>query len=259
MRIERPELISTGTHVTLQARVTGGRHRDVPERLWFRYPADCEPLLSAGIEPFVVALSSVASASGEPLEVDVPMWEVLHANLEEYWAVFHCWEPRRFHRVRVTCPGFAPESFRGEATGTAFSGGVDSFFTLFRRAADREPHSSLRITYAVYVHGFDVPLSDQATYDVSSAAYAKSLARLNCVRTMMVLASLNVLESFPTFPPVKSMRVFMKGSWQTPRERLFGRQTIVRAAAGGRHALAWTGRLAMARSRLKMALGYTSQ
>jgi hypothetical protein len=64
----------------------------------------------------------------------------------------------------------------------------------------------------------------------------------NCRRTMMVLAALGVFDEFETFPPVTSPTHFLTSGWDTPHERLFGKQLITYAAANGRTGLVWAGR-----------------
>jgi hypothetical protein len=56
------------------------------------------------------------------------------------------------------------------------TGGVDSFFTLFRHRKGQEPRSGYCLDYALFVHGFDIPLADQRTYDQAAAAYEDALA-----------------------------------------------------------------------------------
>ena len=371
MRIEAPDIVADSESVTLQACVRLENRADrFPERLWFRYPREWESLLSQRLEPFITSLSSVASVLREPIQVDAAISERLHAGLEEYWTIFHRWFPERFFPVEVQPEGYAADPVPAAACGTAFSGGVDSFFSLFRHHGTRELRPTYRVRYALFVHGFDIPLADHRTYGVTSAAYEEALAscgvqlirvatnvrqfvkvanwemshgsalsgvamtlaqamrrfyvpssksyttiepwgsdplidgllstdqfevihdgaaytrfdkleqmqdwapfrRLlrtcwehpdglrncghctNCRRTMMVLASLGVLDSFETFPRVVSARHFASGHWETPHERLFGAQSIAYAQEHGRTAVAWAGRIAMRRSHARALL-----
>jgi hypothetical protein len=64
----------------------------------------------------------------------------------------------------------------GHACGTAFSGGVDSFFTLYRHLQERERYPSHVVRYALFVHGFDIPLSDERSYRTAFEAYEQVLA-----------------------------------------------------------------------------------
>jgi hypothetical protein len=362
MRIGRPEVVVDATSITLQADIRFSRESErLPERLWFRYPRQFEPLLYCGPEPFVVSLSSLASVLPEPIDVASPISERLSAGLHEYWTIFNRWNPRRFQSVELHCEGYAADAPASGAAGTAFSGGVDSFFTLHRHLQDREPRAGYQVKYALFVHGFDIPLADTLTYDLAAAAYEEALAgcgvalirvatnlrrfidragwgmshgsglcgtaltltgivgrffvpssksyttlepwgsdplidgllstdRLqvihdgaaftrfeklhamrdwqlmrpllrtcyarpdglrncgrcaNCRRTMMVLAALGILDTFETFPPVTSSAHFLTSKWETPHERLFGKQSIAHARANGRMGLVLAGQAAM--------------
>jgi hypothetical protein len=138
-------------------------------------------LIEDGIEPFLVALSSRAALAHTPIEVEGPISERLHTGLDEYWRVFSCWRPDTFAPVEVRHGGFCTRATHGSHLAAAFTGGVDSFFTLFRHTARRE--SALEpapqgMAYALFVHGFDIPLEDEATYRVAADAYEQALAPL---------------------------------------------------------------------------------
>lgn len=177
MRIDSPQVVVDGEYVSLQANVRFA-HRTIafPERLWFRYPGRFESLLYRGVEPFIVALSSLASFLREPIDVEGPVSGRLHAGLDEYWTIYNRWYPQRFSPLVLNCDGYAADAVAGQACGAAFSGGVDSFFTLFRHTDGREVHPTHLIQYALFVHGFDIPLADERTYAVAAAAYEDALA-----------------------------------------------------------------------------------
>jgi hypothetical protein len=370
MRIHEPTVIFDEDAVTLSARVDLERASSrYPDRVWFKVPSRFEPLLTRGIEPFVVALSSLAAAHDEPIEVSQAVSERLSVGLDEYWAILSGWAPRRFRPLRLRAAGLvADEPHANAVAAAAFSGGVDSFYTLYS-SLDKPP--SHRVRYALFIHGFDIPLNDRRTYEAAAAAYEEALGKLgvslvrvetnlrqfvppahwemghgsaligtglllsrgarrflvpssksyptldpwgsdplvdgllstdgmqvihdgarcsrfdklqimrdwpvirpllrtcyerpdafrncghchNCRRTMLVLASLGVLDRFPTFPQTGSALHFLNSLWETPHERLFGGQAIREAAASGKAGLAWVGRVAMLTSRVRQVLG----
>src|SRR5262249_28575582 len=178
MRIGQPEVVVDAESVTLQARITfAHRREDFPDRLWFRYPRALESFLRPTAEPFVVALSSLASALGEPIDVSLPISERLSVGLEEYWTIFNRWDPYRFRPVALNCAGYTAETPVTARAGAAFSGGVDSLFTLFRWRKDQAARPTHQIEYGLFIHGFDIPLADERTYSVAAAAYEEALGR----------------------------------------------------------------------------------
>lgn len=177
MRISDPEFIVDTDAVTLKARVELAQPAEkFPKTLWFRFPRRFEPILSRGTEPFVVVLSSLASALDEPIDVRAPISERLSVGLDEYWAIMSCWAPQLFHPIVLNCDDLTSETSVFGPAAAAFSGGVDSFFTLFR-GLDRPP--THRIRYALFIHGFDIPLTDRCTYEVAAAAYDDALTKMS--------------------------------------------------------------------------------
>ena len=178
--------------VTLQARVDfANGTAGFPDSLWFKFPRRFEPILSSGTEPFVVALSSLASALDEPIDLAGQFSEHLSIGFEEYWTIINCWDPQRYHRVALNCSDFAAEASTSGPAAAMFSGGVDSFFTLFRGLEARSTH---RIRYALFIHGLDIPLSQKRTYDAAADAYDDALRRLGIE---LVRAETNVRKFVP--------------------------------------------------------------
>jgi ribosomal protein S18 acetylase RimI-like enzyme len=176
MFIDSPRVARNGNSVVLGAHVRLSAPLLAPRRLWFRFPGRFGDLINPSIDPFVVALGPLASMLGEPIEVADPMSERLHAGLDEYWAVFHRWFPDRFARVTIRAPGYRAENIGQAASGSAFSGGVDSFFTLFRHMREHERHPTHALRYGLFVLGFDIPLAEQRSYDEAADAYEPALA-----------------------------------------------------------------------------------
>ena len=365
MRVHSPELTAKDGLVTLSVRVSldpGGQQ--VPERLWFTIPQRFEHLFTQSFEPFVVALSALASARNEAVHVEGPFSDRLSLGLDEYWKLMTLWKPAEFTHFRLMAAQVMPETVTpGLPAAAAFSGGVDSFFTQF---LNKERPESFRTKYAMFVHGLDIPLQDEKIFEDAAAQYEPLLAEMgvelirltsnvrafvpkgkwemahgsvligtalalsagvsrfyvpssanyvtlrqwgsnplldgllstdrmqiihdgaaysrfeklqamkdwqplqavaricyehpdaylncghckSCRKTMMLLASLGVLENFPTFPKVRSPHHFFACNWQSPHQLYCAAQAIAAAEERGDKALAWTGRVSLQMSRL---------
>lgn len=365
MHVFRPEMEVRNGRATISARVVLRSHYDgIPDTLWFSVPEKFTHLIQPIFEPFVVGLSTLAAISNEDIDLDGALSERLSVGLAEYWKILSTWEPKRFKPIGVNAEELTSGPTSGGCAAAAFSGGVDSFFTQF---LNRERPVRQRSKYAVFIHGFDIPLFEEKTFEDCSAAYeaplredgvelirmstnvrsfippdywemghgsalcgaalalsggidrffipsSKSYLTLepwgsdplidgllstdrvqivhdgayytrfdkinlmkewdplrnllrtcyekpaafqncgecqNCRRTMMVLASLGVLKSFPTFPADASAYQFAKCRWETPHERLFGSQAIAHSIERRQFALACAGIVAMKTSSLK--------
>lgn len=176
MRIHAPELTAKDGFVTLSAHVSLERDGgNFPDELWFTVPQRYEHLCSRAVEPFVVALSSLASARNEEIHIDGPFSDRLSLGFDEYWKVVHAWLPNEFHPVRLTGGRLTPETISPGHPAAAFSGGVDSFFTQF---LNKDRPAGFRTKYAMFVHGFDIPLKDADIYEAAAARYEPLLAEM---------------------------------------------------------------------------------
>lgn len=160
---------------------------DGSEDLVFEYPERCAEWVTRRADGFVAALVLRAMTVGEDIEVRAPLSARLARGLEEYQRVLARWYPHRLTAVEIRAPLEAAGQGPGRAVVTAFSGGVDSFYTLWSHLPPREPDERVRITHALFVHGFDIPLHESPAYEAARARYTPCLAdvgaELLCART----------------------------------------------------------------------------
>ena len=169
--------------------------RDGSPELVFEYPRRWSDWITPRADGFVAALVLRAMAVGEDIEVRAPLSSRLARGLAEYQQVMASWFPHRLTPVEIRGPlePVAPEP--GGAILTAFSGGVDSFYTLWAHAGEHEPDERARITHGLFVHGFDLPLSQAAdAYEVARARFGKGLAHLG---VELVTARTNIQSFVP--------------------------------------------------------------
>ena len=140
---------------------------EMPNKLWFSFPETYQDFISHQSDGFVASLILRAMVLGEDVEVRGTTSSRLAYGLEEFQAIFSAWLPRNLKKVGTTyqklTSGSKPLSTHGVAT--AFSGGVDSFFTLFSHLPQNQLNSDYQITHGLFIHGFDVPLSNVELYN----------------------------------------------------------------------------------------------
>jgi hypothetical protein len=181
MRLCPPKLDRAHAALRLSARVSlKTPHATIPNVLWFEFPAAQEAFLSESADAFLVALLPLAMVLGEPIEVCGPVSPYLLRAVEEYQRLFHLWLPRWFQAVPVHGELEESEELPIGAAGAAtlFSGGVDSFYTLQTRLSPRESLPKYQVTHALFIHGFDIPLEDTATFERASTEYGRMLETL---------------------------------------------------------------------------------
>ena len=183
MIVHEPELAEAGGRARVHARVEA-RHPGLAAlgRLWFEVDAAHAPMLSERADTFLVALLPVAMACGEELELRGAVSPRLAWGARELQRIHFAWWPRRVKMIDVSCKSLveAAPGERGASVATAFSGGVDSLYTLWSHSGEREPLPGFRLTHALMINGFDldVDLEETGRFRALRAIYAPLLAPL---------------------------------------------------------------------------------
>ena len=164
MIVGDPRVAVAGDDVTVAADVTlegparppdGGR--SYPPVLYFSFPRAFGPFVSGRADGFAAALLPLAMRRGERLRLHGGLSCRLAQGLRDYQRIQATWKPDFFTVVPLECDGITSRSPDGGsgAVGGAFSGGVDSFHTLWTHLAANEACSPYAITHSLMINGFD--------------------------------------------------------------------------------------------------------
>lgn len=152
--------------------------------LWFE---SRDALLTAAAEAFGSAMAPAAYALGADLIVDETVDQAWASNVRALQNVWRRWWGGR--PVEIGSLGEEPHDASGAAgTALCFSGGVDSFYSLLQ--------GPFEFDHLVFVHGYDIKLSDQArcaaaeasVREVASAVGAKAVVVRTNLREHPVFA-----------------------------------------------------------------------
>lgn len=169
--------------------------------LWYSLPdlGGAEPAEPA--EPFLMAALVHAMAEGRDLVLHAAASAELLGNLAEFRDAWHRWRPDSYAAIAIEADRVTPRGaprVRGAGVAASYSGGVDSSFTIWQHAAGLAGHRSRRITHAVFVHGFDIPLADGDSFEAG------------CRRAEALLAGLGI-----TLVPLRTnFREALPGRWE---------------------------------------------
>ncbi len=196
MIIREPSLRESAAEVTVEAAVELARPTaEVPSTLWFTFPRKVRPFVAARADGFAAALLPLAMRLGEPLTIEGDLSCRLAHGMRDYQRLQAAWKPDFFSTVDVRCDGLSVRDAaeRGSAVGTAFSGGVDSFHTLWTHLGGNEPYPSSRISHCLMINGFDpdADLANSGDFARIEALYAPMMRRLGLE---MVVARTNLLQ-----------------------------------------------------------------
>ncbi len=179
MILHEPETRVEDGNVWVSARVEVKNSKiDLPNELWFRFPERWQGSLSKTSDGFASSLFLLASHLKEPLEIRGAVSERLVWGMDLYQRIFQHWFPNLFQVVDLRPARFADPATPAHTAGASFSGGVNSFYTLWSHLPQNEPRPSFRIGYALFVHGFDIPLEDKLTYPAAYDAYHQMMSQL---------------------------------------------------------------------------------
>lgn len=181
MIIKQPYLSATPTGISVRAEVHVESKHLLSREIWFEVENAHKHYLNTSFEPFVVGALMLAMSLGENFKVQGNLSPKLVYGLKQYQQYFHYWFKDTLQVIDITADSYdVNSSVRNKNTvASFFSGGVDSFYTLWSHLPEREPIESNQLTHCIFVHGFDIPLEDMRTFKIASNHYRKILEGLN--------------------------------------------------------------------------------
>lgn len=131
--------------------------------VWFRTPEEYASHLSSSADAFVIACLFYAMREGLDLRVHGSVSPSLIRNLYEYQKAWTCWRPERYRRVTIEADKSPAEQLApAQRALSAFSGGLDSCFTIWRQTRTAIPAARYPVDTGLMVHGLDIPVEDEA-------------------------------------------------------------------------------------------------
>jgi hypothetical protein len=159
LRISRPVIVENGSEICISASVEIRYDLcSFPDTLWFKFPAAYRDYLSDRADGFAVSLLPLAMTVGEDLTIEGPLSPRLLRGMHEYQEVQHAWQPKLFDVVNLEYEALekpAACTVSG-ASACSFSGGVDSFYTLWQHLPRNEKIPGNGLTHALMINGFDL-------------------------------------------------------------------------------------------------------
>lgn len=145
--------------------------------VWFKVPEQYGPSLATNADPFLLGTLQRTMAEAElsglrRLRVRGSVSPSLLDNLEQLQLIWERWSisPRpgavRFRRVDIDADDVAEKEPPSEPSTAvvAFSGGVDSAFTIYRHVTRRAGRGTRDVRAAALIHGMEIPLHDDVSF-----------------------------------------------------------------------------------------------
>ena len=180
MIIHQPELLKRDGHTIIYAKIEMNQHREnIPDHLWYRVPDQFSQHLSLQGDAFLIPGLLAGMHFQEDIEVRGTVSPKLAYHLEDYQNLLHFMMPKSVTPVEIKYTRLKPLPVRPEAVGVTFSGGVDSFFTIWKHLPESQPIPEFRITHALFILGFDILNKNKPRYQKLYSRYREALQEVN--------------------------------------------------------------------------------
>jgi hypothetical protein len=182
MIISEPEIKFLDERVVVAAQVTyEKRPLNKPETAWFSFPEKYSSVISGRADPFAVGLLQLAMVLNEDLIINGQVSPQLITGMNMYQRAMNTWFPELMHPIKIKAAN--QKALSSEVAGqncvTLFSGGVDSSYTLMTHLPDRQQEPAAQVKDALFIHGLDIPLQNQSSYQGSLAFFKQQISPLD--------------------------------------------------------------------------------
>lgn len=151
------------------------------DTLWIEMPPLTTMPPEDDAEPFMLMALLPAMAENRELQVEGAVSARLLSNLTEFRDIWHSLNPRHFYPIEFSSSQllkWRSDTGREEAVA-AFSGGLDSSFTVWRHKSGSAGLRSFDLRLTMMVHGFDVPLWKVKSFELIYHRFKGILGSLN--------------------------------------------------------------------------------
>jgi len=139
--------------------------------LWFQFSKSISPPEDKDCDSYLLAIIMDAMTEGRDIIVKGSVSLRLLSNLIEYQSAWNKWLPEIYSIIDIKVKSTRENERPLSGAICAFSGGVDSMFSVWRNSQGKNSYRSQNIKLCTLVHGFDIPLQDTAAFsNVSKSA-----------------------------------------------------------------------------------------
>lgn len=132
--------------------------------LWFELGSSISIPEANDADSHVLALLMDAMQEDREMVVKGSVSQDLLSNLTEFQAVWSKLLPDTYKTIEIIPDEIRTDESRTPGAICAYSGGVDGSFSVWRHSQKKWGHRSQDIKLCAIVHGFDIPLEDEAAF-----------------------------------------------------------------------------------------------
>ena len=153
MIINKPVIIETNEYIEISSIIEFLDNKQI--KVWFRLDRTLKKQLDYELDAFVVGLVPIAMSLGEDMTVKGTMSQILSYNLSLYQGFFYFFYKNKLKRIKINADRYEKYNKYGKATICAFSGGVNSFYTLIKNLNDNKDNKKYEVTDILYIENLD--------------------------------------------------------------------------------------------------------
>jgi hypothetical protein len=171
--------------------------------LWYDFPRDIAITWNDDdAEPYLIATILQAMHEGRSIIAKGTVSTELLSNLTEFCDFWNCCEPESFKKIAIVCDRVETDKNTKPVNKAiaGFSGGLDGTFLIWRHITKQAGYRTQPLSCCVMIHGFDIPLADEAFFNKNFAAAQKTLDTVGLplipIRTNILdVVTVNILYS----------------------------------------------------------------
>ncbi|HKP28025.1 MAG TPA: hypothetical protein VJU15_01390 [Gemmatimonadales bacterium] len=154
------------------------------EVVWFGTEAKRAENLNLSGDPWVIALAPLAVTLGEPLKVPLPVDPELLEGLRRVGRAWRVWDKTLFPLELDVLAARETTGPRAR-TGSLFSGGADSWYTVLKNQAEADREWVPRLDALMLVWGADINLTRPDAFQSLRERLSRVAAELKCELVVM--------------------------------------------------------------------------
>jgi len=207
MIIHQPEILKQDNHTIVWAKIElETRPKNFPDYLWYRLPDKYDDYICTNSDAFLVPGLVAGMHFGEDIQVRGTVSPRLAYHLDEIQFLLNFWMPNEVRPVSIHYELLKPAQVQPQAVGCTFSGGVDSWFTLWNHLPQNQPIQEFRLTHALFINLFDITSRNTSKYLRLGEHYRSELQKLGIelitLETNLVSLLIPRLRLLAFFSPV---------------------------------------------------------
>ena len=179
--LEPLNIIKKDNHYTRQCLVkrTNNKAQTSENILWFQFPDSIKPPEDNDCDSYLLAVIMDAMQENRDIIIKGATSKELLSNLIEYQAAWNKWLPKVFNIIEIESQGVREREFANSDAVCAFSGGVDAVFSLWMHTQKKLSHRTHKIKLSAFVHGLDIPLSNNIAFENTINKARKTVESIN--------------------------------------------------------------------------------